>query len=64
MTDIGSPDGVGRDTDLAGPDFVGIVFDLTRLREKLGEFFLGDGDYFSGVVNYQRSGTRRSLVQC
>ena len=38
---------VRRDTNLAGPYFVRIVFDPSRLREKLSKFFLGNGDYFT-----------------
>ena len=38
---------VSRDTNLACPYFVRIVFDPSRLREKLGKFFLGNGDYFT-----------------
>jgi hypothetical protein len=47
MTDGCTADGVGGNPNLACPDFVGIMFDPSRLWEKLCEFFLGDGNYFS-----------------
>ena len=47
VADVGSADGVCYHSDLAGPDFVCIMFDPSRLREELGKFFLGDGDDFA-----------------
>ena len=41
-----TPDRVGGDTNLARPDFVCVMFNPSRLREKLGKFFLGNCDDF------------------
>ena len=47
MTELCTGKRVGCDANLAGPYFVRIIFDPSRLREKLGKFFLGNGDYFT-----------------
>jgi hypothetical protein len=61
--DIRAADRVSCDLDLRRPDLIWIVLDPFGLGKKLSEFFLGDGDHFSGVIDYEGSGTRRSLVQ-
>ena len=61
--DIRAADRVSCDLDLRRPDLVWIVLDPSGLGKKLSEFFLGDGDHFSGVIDYEGSGTRGSLVQ-
>jgi hypothetical protein len=47
VADGGSADGVGSHSNLAGPDFVRIVFDPSWLREELGKFLLSDCDDFA-----------------
>jgi hypothetical protein len=49
--DIRTADSVSSDFDLRRPDLVRIMLDPAGLREKLSEFFLGDGDHFSGVID-------------
>jgi hypothetical protein len=54
--------GISRDTNLAGPDFIRIMFDPSGLRKKLGKFLLGHGNHFTRVCDYQRSRAGSTLV--
>jgi hypothetical protein len=54
---------VSNNFDLRRPDLVRIVLNPPGLGEKLSEFFLGDRDHFTGVIDDQGSGTGCSLIQ-
>ena len=55
--------GLGHDTGLRGPDFVGVVLHPAGLREVLFEFLLGDGANGAGVVEDNGARTGGALVE-
>jgi hypothetical protein len=73
---VGDPDGgdigradirlrehLGCDSGLSGPDIARVVLDPAGLWENLRKFFLRDGDDRAGVIEHDRAGAGRALVE-